>query len=186
MHQRAQVGAIFARVEVVGVPEVHLACLGHVRIAHGHAHLHGAQERIAHRRHVLDLAVGGGAAEIRIAQIGGHRLDAFCGRIEKAVRVGAVRADHVGTRPRFVEIDLGVGARIRVRGNRAVRAPEVDPRLDLVDIGIEVGQVRIGAAARGQRAVAQLLKHDDVPALRGDVAAQVPSRRIGVEVMPAQ
>src|SRR5207237_8608168 len=127
--------------------------------------------RIAHGGGTENPRIRGGAVEVRIVQVGPHRLEAFGGGIEL---VGAVGPDHVGTRPRLVEVNVGGGARIRIAGKPDVRDAGMDVRLDLVDVGIEVRQVGVGSAAGGKRLVALVLHHHDVPALRGDVVAQVP------------
>src|SRR5207245_10919083 len=125
----------------------------------------------------------GGAVEAGVVQIRLHCLEAFVRGIEL---VGAVGPDHVGARPRLVEVNVGGGARIRIGGNPDVRDAGMDVRLDLVDVGIEARQVRVGSAAGGERLVALVLHHHDVPALRGDVAAQVPSGGVQVEIVAAQ
>jgi hypothetical protein len=42
----------------------------------------GAQERIAHQRDILDVGVRGGAADVGVVQVRGHRLDALGGGVE--------------------------------------------------------------------------------------------------------
>mmetsp|Transcript_20416 Transcript_20416/g.48654 ORF Transcript_20416/g.48654 Transcript_20416/m.48654 type:complete len:349 (-) Transcript_20416:31-1077(-) len=142
-----------------------------------------------------------GVVERRLAARGAGVDDGSAIDAAQVVLGDPVRLDHVGPRPGLLQVDPGGGAGVRVGGDPVSRlaagGPQaggqagrqaaeqlglgvglrlalVDETLELVRVGVEGRQVGVLAHAGRQGRVAQFLQHHHIPALRGDVLAQLP------------